>query len=76
MFQFFAHLSKQDLALRQLPAFTISFVLASLFYRFGSFALECVAFLATWFVVDAVVQLLVGRRRRPTAPVADASSVR
>ena len=76
MFQFFAHLSKQDLALRQLPAFTLSFVLASLFYRFGSFALECVAFLATWFVVDAVAQILVGRRRRLTEPVVETSSGR
>jgi hypothetical protein len=76
MFQFLAHLSRQDLALRQLPAFTLSFVLASLFYRFGSFALECVAFLATWFVVDAVVQLVVGRRRRLTDPAAETSSGR
>jgi hypothetical protein len=76
MFQFFAHLSRQDLALRQLPAFTLSFVLASLFYRFGSFALECVAFLATWFVVDAVAQLVVGRRRRLTDPAAETSSGR
>jgi hypothetical protein len=76
MFQFFAHLSRQDLALRQLPAFTLSFVLASLFYRFGSFALECVAFLATWFVVDAVAQLVVGRRRRLTDPAAETSSRR
>jgi hypothetical protein len=72
VFQFFYYLSKQDLALRQLPAFSISFVIASLFYRFGSFALECLAFLATWFVVDAVAQLLVGLRRRTTEPVAEA----
>jgi hypothetical protein len=31
-----------------------SFVVAEYFYKFGSFTLECLAFLATWFVFDAV----------------------
>lgn len=62
MFQLIALISKQDLAGRQLPAFVVSFVVASLFYKFGSFALECLAFLATWFVIDAAIQLAIGRR--------------
>jgi hypothetical protein len=64
MFQLLVHVGKHDLAVRQLPAFIISFTLASLFYRFGSFALECLAFLATWFVVDATFQLVAGVRHR------------
>ncbi|URM89093.1 hypothetical protein LUW75_02645 [Streptomyces sp. MRC013] len=60
MFQLLHNLSSTDLAARQFPVFAVSFVLASLFYRFGSFALEAVAFLATWFVLDAVVE---GARR-------------
>jgi hypothetical protein len=64
MFQLLAHLGKHDLALRQLPAFMISFVLASFFYRFGSFALECLAFLATWFVIEGAALLLVGHLQR------------
>jgi hypothetical protein len=56
MFQLFRNLSSTDLAVRQFPVFALSFVLASLFYKFGSFALEAVAFLATWFVLDAVVE--------------------
>jgi hypothetical protein len=30
---------------------------ASVLYRFGSFALECLAFLATWFVFDVVAEM-------------------
>lgn len=64
MYQLLASISTQDLALRQAPAFAASFIIASLFYKFGSFALECVAFLATWFVIDAVIQLIVRKRGR------------
>ena len=67
MFQLLMTVGRQDLAVRQAPAFLLSFVLASLFYKFGSFAVECLAFLATWFVIDAVAQLVltvIGRRRR------------
>ena len=39
----------------QAPALGIAFVIAELFYKFHSFALECLAFLATWFVFDAVL---------------------
>jgi hypothetical protein len=53
----------------QVPALALSFVIAELFYKFHSFTLETMAFLATWGLVDAVIQL--GRRvifgTRPTA---------
>lgn len=73
MFQLFQLISRQDLALRQLPAFTISFSIATLSYRFGSFALECVAFLATWFVVDALIQLIPRRAERAVHWLASAT---
>lgn len=40
----------------QLPVLLTSWVIAELFYKFHSFSLECAAFLATWFVLDALVQ--------------------
>ncbi len=52
-----------QLAVQQLPSFVISLVIAEMFYKLGSFSLECVAFLATWFVIDFVWQTLLGRRR-------------
>jgi len=38
----------------------IAFAIASLFFRFGSFALECIAFLATWSLIDLPAQWFAG----------------
>ncbi|MEM7022599.1 MAG: hypothetical protein AAF637_08380 [Pseudomonadota bacterium] len=53
----------------QLPALVGAFAIADIFYKFGSFALECVAFLVTWFVIDAIIQALVrvSKRMRQTS---------
>jgi hypothetical protein len=55
----------------QAPAFLASFVIAEMFYKFHSFALECLAFLATWFVIDAVLSFVrdawIQRRTLPTS---------
>ena len=56
MFQLIRTLSASHLLARQLPVAGVAFLTATLFYKFGNFALECVAFLATWFVLDAIVQ--------------------
>jgi hypothetical protein len=56
------------LLLEQLPALLVAFVIAELFYKFKSFTLETLAFLVTWAVVDAAIQLgrhLVARPRPP-----------
>lgn len=45
------------LLLEQAPTLAASFIIAELFYKFHSFTLECAAFLATWYVLDAGVQL-------------------
>jgi hypothetical protein len=49
---------------RQLPAFAISLILAELFYKFHSFALECLAFLATWYIIDFIFQSVADRGQR------------
>ncbi len=59
MFKLIHSLSISELIRQQFPVFAVSFLLAELFYKFGSFALECAAFLATWYVLDAVVQLVL-----------------
>ena len=59
MYQLIHNLSASELFKRQLPVFLVAFVIAELFYKFHSFALECVAFLATWYVLDAVLQRLL-----------------
>ena len=57
MFTLIQLLPLRQLLLLQLPAFTLSFVIAETFYKLHSFALETVAFLATWFVLDGAIRL-------------------
>lgn len=56
MFTFIRAISNRQLLLEQMPIFVVSFLLANTFYKFGSFGLEAIAFLATWFVLDAMLQ--------------------
>ena len=54
MFELLRSSTLRHLLSRQAPALVISLVVAELFYKFGSFTLECLGFLVTWFVLDAV----------------------
>lgn len=66
MYALISSLSPRQLA-RQVPALAISIVTAELFFKFHSFTLECVAFLATWYVVDAIIgRIAVPRFARPS----------
>jgi len=60
MFTLISRLPIRELLYRQAPTFIVALVIAELFYKFHSFLLETGAFLATWFVLDAVAGL-VGR---------------
>jgi hypothetical protein len=44
------------LAYEQVPALALAWIIAESFYKFHSFTLECAAFLATWFIFDALIQ--------------------
>jgi hypothetical protein len=48
----------RQLLLEQLPVFACALVIAETFYKFHSFTLECLAFLATWYVIDLTVKFL------------------
>ena len=48
----------RQLLLEQVPALGLSFITAELFYKFHSFTLECLAFLGTWYVIDAGIRHL------------------
>lgn len=48
----------RNLLLEQAPAMGASLLIAELFYKFHSFTLETMAFLATWFVADGVIKLM------------------
>jgi len=54
-----------QVALKQEAApFLIAFVIAEFLYKFHSFTLECLAFLATWFVLSVLQSLVFGRAQR------------
>jgi hypothetical protein len=48
----------------QVPSVAESLVVAELFFKFHSFTLECMAFLATWFVLDITLLWLVNAVQR------------
>lgn len=58
MYQLLNSIGTSAIFFRQLPILILSFGIANVFYKFGSFGLECLAFLATWFVLDIGVQAI------------------
>lgn len=58
MFTFIRSIPLRQLLLEQTPMILVSLFVAELFYKFHSFTLECIAFLATWYILDAVVKFL------------------
>lgn len=64
MYTLVRSLPLRQVLLEQAPVFGLALVIAELFYKFHSFTLECLAFLGSWYVLDAVVRRLV--RRAPS----------
>ncbi|MEJ2640919.1 MAG: hypothetical protein P8010_15220 [Desulfosarcinaceae bacterium] len=56
MYSFFKALPTRRILSEQLPAFCGSLVIAEIFYKFHSFMLEALAFLATWYGLDWTIQ--------------------
>jgi hypothetical protein len=71
MYQLMRTLTIPQFLTRQVPALVASIVIAEVFYKFHSFTLECVAFLATWFALDAVTQGLATLWRAGRSPKTD-----
>jgi len=63
MFTLIRSIPVRQLLLEQVPVFTISFIIAELFYKFHSFTLECMAFLITWYVLDAAINFFKNLRQ-------------
>ncbi len=66
MYTLLSLLPVKRIAYEQAPVLASSWVIAELFYKFHSFTLECAAFLATWFVLDALVQRVSRPEKRAT----------
>jgi hypothetical protein len=71
MLEFIRSLRRNGTLAYQLPAMAAAFLIAEFFYKFRSFALECLGFLATWYLIDLgvdVVRKLITRTRVPASP--------
>ena len=64
MFSLVKDLGLAVVARQEAIPFLLAFGIAEFFFKFQSFALECVAFLATWFVAS-FLQSLVFPHPRP-----------
>lgn len=62
-------LSRRKLLTEQAPTLIASLIMAELFFKFGSFSLESIAFLGTWFVLDAAFQVVLEIPGRVSQPV-------
>jgi hypothetical protein len=62
MYSLIQTLGVQAAMKRELAPFIIAFVVAELFFKFRSFALECIAFLIAWAILSYVQSLVIGRR--------------
>lgn len=62
------HSPSQILA-RDLPPLALSLTVAELFFKFGSFAAECLGFLALWYALDLLQRRLLPapEQRNPQA---------
>lgn len=67
MFHLLRQRSLPELLRNDLPSGALSFVIAELFYKFHSFMLETGAFLATWYLLGAVVWFVLERRGGPAS---------
>ncbi|MBX9946572.1 MAG: hypothetical protein K2Y40_21035 [Reyranella sp.] len=66
MFSLIKDLGFRVAARREAVPFLIAFAAAEFFFKFKSFALECVAFLALWYALSFLQSLLfphAGRQR-------------
>lgn len=52
------------------PSLAVSLALAELFYKFGSFLLEALAFLATWYLVSFFFDRVSGSHKAEISPPA------
>ena len=67
MFELLRSSTLRQLLSRQAPSLVISMVIAEMFYKLGSFTLECIAFLVTWFVVDWIIASVTGAASKSAA---------
>ena len=64
MYSLTRNLTLREFAVVEGPSFLVSIVVAQVFFKFGSFALELIGFLALWWCVSCGIKQLDGRKVR------------
>jgi hypothetical protein len=59
MYELMRYTLMHKLLPQQIVSGGAAFLIANAFYKFHSFGLECIAFLATWYVLDFASQKLM-----------------
>jgi hypothetical protein len=67
MYLLLRSLGMKSVVRREVPAAATAFVIAEFFYKFHSFALETLAFLATWCLLSWAVNFIAGAFARKDA---------
>jgi hypothetical protein len=58
MYSLISRLPRRQLLLRHAPTLVAALAIAEMFYKWHSFLLEAGGFLATWYLLDALVSVL------------------
>ena len=58
MYSLYRQLGLRKSLTAEAPSLAVSLLIAELFYKFHSFTLECVAFLATWLAISYLFSLV------------------
>jgi hypothetical protein len=64
MYMLIKNIGIREFLIRQSSVMVGSLAIAEIFYKFGSFLIEAVAFLLTWFFLDAITEFVLGRNRK------------
>lgn len=64
MYMLIQNLGLREWLVRQAPVLIGALAIAEIFYKFGSFLLEAIAFLVTWFFLDAITEFFIKRKQK------------
>ena len=64
MYMLIRNLGLREWLVRQSPVLVGALAIAEIFYKFGSFLLEAIAFLVTWFCLDAVTEFFIKHKEK------------
>jgi hypothetical protein len=61
MYSLFKGVAARKLLVSEAPSLAASIAIAELFYKFHSFTLEAIGFLATWYILSFLLHLILQR---------------